>query len=476
MQFDEEDFDEDVEPVEKPELVLKFEKTIKADESKFFDFDELEEILAFYLGLDDIENGIILIDYALELYPENEIFSYEKANLFFEIDDNETALQFIDIALQKNPNRYDYIALKSEILQSTGKNELAEEFLDEALEVSKLNYPVLYEIALLKQNIGDYHAAIDYFTKALFEIDNLENQWYEFILWEFTSCIQFNIELQASKDLFSKLIDSEAFNYYFWLAYGDILKHHQQYEDAIEAWDYVLALNEKYFETHLRIAKANFKLKNYQKAIQSSYEYRLSKNTPEVTNLIAKSYFELEEFTLAKNYIGESLQIDKEQLNVWILLADIFKTEENHYHAIHAYNTAIELDEFSFEAWSGLSEAEYLMGNYQSAYEAFSQAVSIDSEREKFWGTWAKMMHEDEKTKSAMLLIQEGIANIPQSAILFYQFAAYAFKVGDDANAFNYLENALLLDFDLHTQLYVHNPSLSSYPEVQALINNYNSL
>ena len=53
------------------DLVLEFERTILKGGHQFFDVDELEIILDYYIGVSDTETLAAALDYAEELYPDS---------------------------------------------------------------------------------------------------------------------------------------------------------------------------------------------------------------------------------------------------------------------------------------------------------------------------------------------------------------------------------------------------------------------
>lgn len=66
-----------------------------------------------------------------------------------------------------------------------------------------------------------------------------------------------------------------------------------------------------------------------------------------------------------------------------------------------------------------------------------------------------------------------GLDELPDNTDLLYRATAYLLLEGKYQQAFNYLENALLLDFDKHSILFEFFPGLEANKALLKIINQY---
>ena len=72
-----------------------------------------------------------------------------------------------------------------------------------------------------------------------------------------------------------------------------------------------------------------------------------------------------------------------------------------------------------------------------------------------------------------MELVENAIEVQPDEAELYYRMCAYLLSAGKYKQAYNYLENALILDFDKHYLLFDYFPELESQKALARLIDQY---
>ena len=75
--------------------------------------------------------------------------------------------------------------------------------------------------------------------------------------------------------------------------------------------------------------------------------------------------------------------------------------------------------------------------------------------------------------EEAIDTIKNAIEINPDDAELYYRLTAYLLSAGNYREAYNYLENALILDFEKHTLLFEYFPELESQKALSRIIDQY---
>jgi tetratricopeptide (TPR) repeat protein len=166
-------------------------------------------------------------------------------------------------------------------------------------------------------------------------------------------------------------------------------------------------------------------------------------------------------------------RIDPNYDEAWYGIGKCLDAQDKSYEAIHFLKKALKLDKENPEYWLAIGEAEYKTGNLVSCLEAYEQACALDPENSEAWLSWSFVHYEQGDMEKAVELILSAIDEIPQNGELYYRAAAYLINAGKYKEAFIYLENALILDFDRHTVLFEFFPHLETQKAMNKIIDQY---
>jgi tetratricopeptide (TPR) repeat protein len=97
----------------------------------------------------------------------------------------------------------------------------------------------------------------------------------------------------------------------------------------------------------------------------------------------------------------------------------------------------------------------------------------LDPEDRDIWLNWSFIYFEQGEYDKAIDLLLTGMEERPDEAIFFYRLTAYLISAGKYKEAFNYLENALILDFEGHTALYEFFPKLETQKALFRIIEQF---
>ena len=137
------------------------------------------------------------------------------------------------------------------------------------------------------------------------------------------------------------------------------------------------------------------------------------------------------------------------------------------------FRKAIQLNPDVAGYWLGLAHAEAQVGNMVSAMEAYEHAANLDSASPEVWVEWSLLHYEQGDYEKAVDLINEGIDELPEEAELYYYATAYLINAGKYKEAFQYLENALLLGYDQHPMLFEFFPELETQKALYKIIDQH---
>jgi tetratricopeptide (TPR) repeat protein len=123
--------------------------------------------------------------------------------------------------------------------------------------------------------------------------------------------------------------------------------------------------------------------------------------------------------------------------------------------------------------WKAVADCEFHVGNTVSSLDAYEEACLLDPEDKEVWLNWSYIYYEQGEYEKAIELLLDGLDELPDEPRFFYRLTAYLISAGKYKEAFNYLENALILDFDGHTELYEFFPKLETQKALFRIIEQF---
>jgi tetratricopeptide (TPR) repeat protein len=146
---------------------------------------------------------------------------------------------------------------------------------------------------------------------------------------------------------------------------------------------------------------------------------------------------------------------------------------EKWHQALHFFNKALKLHAENSEYWKSIAHAEFKLGNTVSSLDAYEEASKLDPDDKEIWLNWSFIYYEQGDYNKAIEVLLQGFGEVPNDAEILYRMAVYLIEAGKFKEAFNYLENALILDFDGHATLFDFFPQIETQKALYKIIEQY---
>lgn len=141
----------------------KYQRMKESGEAVFFDVDELSMLTDYYANKNDIEQADEVIDYGLNLYPDNTEILCLKCHSFISKDKLKEAENILDLIPEKQD--YEAMLLRGELDIVNGKDQAAEEVFNDLYRSDTDPYIAL-DIAELYLNYLISDKALHWLQKA----------------------------------------------------------------------------------------------------------------------------------------------------------------------------------------------------------------------------------------------------------------------------------------------------------------------
>ena len=176
---------------------------------------------------------------------------------------------------------------------------------------------------------------------------------------------------------------------------------------------------------------------------------------------------------MARYYFYQTVHEDPLLDKGWLAITNFHYSKRNYDKALHYINKALNIDSENPLYWKSVAEAEFHVGNIVSSLEAYEEASMLAPDDKEIWLDWSFIYYEQGEFDKAIDLIISGMDELPDESDYYYRVTAYLIAAGKYKEAFNYLENALILNFENHTILFEFFPHLETQKALFKIIDQF---
>ena len=368
---------------DKPEfraILARYEEMLASDHTFYFEATELTDIAEYYAMQGDSEQAEEALDLALRLHPDN-----------------------IDALIFKSRSRLinGHLAEARHILDSiTDQRDREVMFL--RAEVQLASHQYTQAEALLRSLIEEEdHEANAYVDIIDLLVDNnqhdMANLWIEEAIQRYpdhqvlAESAAYSHALQERFDeaitLYNQLLDTDPYSTFYWEELGKIYFRCEEYNKAIEAFEFVIAINgdECYYALYA-VANCYFNIGNYERA--EEYYHTIHERYPETADPLFHMGMcrinhgdddgALDYFTQALTTIPEG---SEEQAQIYSQMSLIFSRKGQHTKAVTYADEAIKICPNNAELIIKKGHELLTLGKYEESTTLFLKAIELNTDK-----------------------------------------------------------------------------------------------
>lgn len=221
--------------MDKPEVVQRYEEQIQQSENIYLDPVEIEDIYRYYAEKEDAEALGGLLRVGQSLYPDEPIVRQLDAEYELNMGSPAKALEKIDLIFtEENP----YICiLRSAALARLNRMAEAMDMAEAARYDEHPDEYISYDLGVGFMNAEQYPTALHYFSLSR-EAHPEDVRTLSGILF----CLTHTNKLEEAAELAEKILALDPYHYEAWMTKGNYLSKGEQWQEAIEAYDYAMAI------------------------------------------------------------------------------------------------------------------------------------------------------------------------------------------------------------------------------------------
>ena len=362
---------------ESNDLVQRYEQFLSGKAKGYFDVEELENIVEYYLRRGRTKDCNGAIDLGLQLHPNNTALQTKRAKIYLVTGDDQKALRVLNSLAESTD--YEIILLKIEVLLKLNQLFEAKVLSDKliASETDDLDN-VYLDIAYLYLGQGENEVALELLEKGYnFNDTNPE------LLYELAFCYEQIDQFDKAISINLEIINIDPFANEAWFNLGQLYFALQDFPKALEAYEYAQAVDENDSLTCLQKAHVHFQLNQFEEAIEAYQEYKkmTSFGFWQTDIFIAESYEKLEKYDEAIKYYQLSLESQPDNYDSLTGIAICLLEQEKYTESKTFIEKALILKQDAPDAWVYMAESYIGLNDIDNALLAYLKSISIDSQQ-----------------------------------------------------------------------------------------------
>lgn len=445
-----------MEPFFENEVVKRFEEMIENNEETFFDTDEYEEIVSYYLEIGDFQYAELAINKALKLYPDSVNLKIKELDLFVERNDFRQAKKRINDLEGIAKDDLEFLITCAKYYSNMGNPHKAIDLCKKALEKDDEDQAYLNNfIADEYQNIDNPFSALKHYKKALAS-DPQDDYALENIMF----CYSDLNKNEEALRFINQYLDQYPYSETAWFEYANLHFNRRDYEEAIKGFDFLLAINPSIISVYSHKSACYEALEDWKKAIETykeSQEYEFTKSYSFYK--IGQCYQKMKSPVEALKAFQQALHEDPQFYPVMISISEVYESLGNLPQALHFAKEASRYAENDVELQKKMAFLFISLGKIEQALLCLRRMVDLDSKSFFNWYTYVEVLMLAENYVYATTIISAALKQ-HRRAELFYQLSNCYFHLNNAKEARAALNKAIKMDASLLEDMQVKYPDI----------------
>ena len=444
----------------------KFELMLKTNSVYFFDSNEFEQIILYYVDTGKFSLAKKALHLGLSQHPSSVVLKLIHVELLILDEKLDKAEQILDHLKEIEPSNEDIYIQKAAIFSKKGKHQLAVDSLKQALIYADEDAEILSMIGMEYLFLEDFDTARFNFAKSLdVEYENYSS------LYNVIYCFDMMKKHDEAIVYLKKYIEKDPYSEIAWHQLGRQYYIIDEYQKALKAFEYSILIDEQFIGAHLEKAKTLEELGHFKEAI-IFYHKTMELDTPTSFAYlrIGKCYEKLNSIKDAIDFYNKTVSEDPLLDKGWLALADIYIGRKNFHKALYFVNKALSIDEENNLYWHKFAEINLKLNLFEEAARAYYKCIGLEDDRLEVYLALADVLHFLGDFHEAIVVLLDAREKYTDQAEITYRLAGLHFLVQKENEGLYFFELALKSDIDSLDLVEELFPTVIELDHVQLLI------
>ena len=445
----------------------RFESMLKTNSVLFFDSEEFEDIIHYYL-----ENGKIALakkatKLGLEQHPTSTNLKLFQVEMYIFENELDIADELLDQLYMIEQSNEEIYIQKANILSRRDKHKKAIGLLQQALEITNDESDVLSLIGMEYLFLEDFENAKINFMKCIEEDEADFSALYNVIY-----CFEFLEQHEEAIDYLNDFLNKNPYCEVAWHQVGKQYSLMKEYKKALAAFDFAIISDDRFIGAYLEKGKVQEKLKRFEDAIES-YTITLGLDDPTSFALlrIGKCHEKLGNKDLALQFYTKCVEEDSLLDKGWIAITDFYIKNKNYQKALYFIDKAINIDSENVLYLKRYAKINNKLNLFEEAEVGFRRALELGNYEIDTWLTRCDILIKLGEYEAAVNNLHQAAEFYPESAEIEFRLAGVHYYLNEESKGSYHLKNGLKFEPEFIMIIEELFPSVFGMGLVQEIIN-----
>jgi tetratricopeptide (TPR) repeat protein len=365
---------------ESQEVVRRYEQAIQNRTVGYFDVEELEVIIDYYLNCGQPKESSKAIDLGISLHPGSTALQAKRAKVYLASGEVRKAFQILERTHSSNDPETEL--MKGEALLRLNHESEAH------LVFSSLADNTQSDIANLCLDIAHVYISNGYYKRALIYLEKglTEDPKDIDLLQDAAFCYEQTDKPDTAIEYYNRIIDIDAYSVESWFNLGLVYFNRENYQQALDAFDFVTVIDDDDFGGWLQKGNTLFHLNRFKESLECYRHCETKVAYPDILQVfMGECYEKLDDYTNAKNCYERALEINPQNSDAWSGMGICSLELEVPEDSIRYLLKSLEFDAENFETWVYLAEAYINTNRVKEAEKAYKKSLKLEQQQPDTW-------------------------------------------------------------------------------------------
>lgn len=451
--------------------LLKLYNNLRNGYSRFIDEEAFEKIIDYYDDKEEISKAMEAADTALEYFPFSSGLLIKKADLLLTTRKYHQALETLEKAELFDARDIDLYILKTDAYLALDQQEKAVELLENAIHdfEGEEKVELLFQLADVYDDYEEFDKVFDCLKIVLEEEPTNEEALYKICFWtDFTGRNEESIRLHL------KIIDEHPFSELAWFNLAAAYQGLKLYEKAIDAYQYAIAIDEKFDYAYRNIGDAYIRIRKFKEAIEALEKVlELSKPEEVIYEAIGHCYDRMKNFAQARFHYRKASHLNPDDSKLYYKIACTYFNEGQWSSAVKQLESALRIHRSQHEYNLLMGECKLQLNEIKDAVQYLSTAVRVRPKNIAGWESMIRCLYLAGLHSEAKQQTLAALKHTNGKPVFLYYLSAVLFAMNKPKEAILYLEKGLEASPKNVKKLIQLEPSILQKQQVVDMIASY---
>ena len=403
--------------------LTRFEKMLKTNRILFFDSNEFENIISYYLENGKINFAKKAIKLGLEQHPDSSNLAlFEIEILIFE-NKLDNAEKLLEALILSEPSNEEVYIQKANIYSKKKLHQKAILCLNKILDFNPDNAEVYSLIGIEYLFMEDFENAKFNFIKCL----NYDDSDYS-ALYNIVYCFEILEQNNKAIEYLNTYLNTNPYCEVAWHQLGKQYLFFKNYAKAISAFDFAIISDEYFIGAYIEKGRALEKINKYNEAIEN-YKLIIALKDESSYPLLRMGicYNKISNYKKAIQNLNDCVQVDPQLNKAWYLLAEIYYKNQKYDSAILSIKKALEINSEKEDYWKLYAKINIGLKLYEEADIGFQKVIELGEADESIWLAKVDTLIKLGEYNYAIDILEKCYELFEDKSIILYRFSGIYF-------------------------------------------------